>query len=79
MSSEWICFDRRMQLVLAADLSCRMSSAMVQSKIAGRTKEQFDSFMGGFDEIIPRALLRVFTPPELEVSWQMRQWPTELG
>jgi hypothetical protein len=40
----------------------------VESKIVGRTKEQFDSFMAGFDEIIPRALLRVFTPSELEVS-----------
>lgn len=43
--------------------------ALVESKIVGRTKEQFDSFMAGFDEIIPRDLLRVFTPSELEVSF----------
>lgn len=49
-------------------------NALVESKIAGRTKEQFDSFMAGFDEIFPRALLKVFTPAELEVRPCLFAW-----
>ena len=39
----------------------------VHYRIIGRVKEQFDSFMDGFYEVIPKNLITVFDERELEL------------
>ena len=39
---------------------------VVEYRISKRVKEQFDAFMSGFRELIPRPLINVFDERELE-------------
>jgi E3 ubiquitin-protein ligase NEDD4 len=41
--------------------------AVVEYRISKRVKEQFDSFMSGFSELIPQDLITVFDERELEL------------
>lgn len=39
----------------------------VHYRIIGRVKEQFDSFIDGFFEVVPKSLIAVFDEKELEL------------
>ena len=40
---------------------------MVEYRISGRVKDQFDALMSGFNELIPQDLINVFNERELEL------------
>jgi hypothetical protein len=46
--------------------ACRL---MVEWRIQKRVEEQFNSFLSGFNELIPQDLINVFDERELEVRW----------